>query len=447
MQIALNRLLINAFSLSAIAGAALCSRGVAQDGSQFGFLSGGGGADFAPSDEDDTASGTEPATGEGEDPAPEEGEISKPEAAEALSRSDGHWLPSWLSFDLTLQSIYDDNIFLTDARREGDWINRFTPAFRGNSAISGDQSLWTVEGAYYPTGTIYTSDSDLNSFDQAGNVILRYSGEPLSGLFMLSYVETTGNDRFAQGLFTTNASRADLRVDYELSPLTTLETRLLFENLDREDTALLEYNDDQTLSLQVSALWGATPITKIGPSLRFGKTDSTLSPDRQFVDGLVRIEYDSQALLRFSLEAGAQWISFDGDRDSLVKPSVSLVGKYDINALWQLTVTGYSRSAAATSVTNSDLQASGVNGTVRWIPSEYIQVSAGGGFEKARYEFFDDSPERVDDYAYGELRMRAGNETSRYNFEFFYRHRFADSTAANADFENNQAGIQISRRF
>jgi hypothetical protein len=110
-------------------------------------------------------------------------------------------------------------------------------------------------------------------------------------------------------------------------------------------------------------------------------------------------------------------------------------------------VNAYSRTGAAPDISNSDLQTTGFNGFLRWKPTHSLQVSAGGGYENARYEFFDDSPDREDDYTYGEVQVRAGGEHSPFALEVFYRHRLTDSSAEGQNFENNQAGLQISRQF
>jgi hypothetical protein len=165
------------------------------------------------------------------------------------------------------------------------------------------------------------------------------------------------------------------------------------------------------------------------------------------VDGLLRWDYESSALLKFSAQAGMQWISFHGANGSTWRPSAALTGQYDLNPLWQLSMRAYSQSSPGPSVLNSDLQTTGINGTLRWRPSDILMVSAGAGYERASYEFFGTSDDRTDDYTYGEMLVRIGRETSPATIELFYRRRLSDSSASGQDFVNNQAGIQISRRF
>jgi hypothetical protein len=395
------------------------------DASQFGFLSGGM---SGPARETPTA------------------EAAPGDAMAGSSAPAGWSIPEWLHFDVSVQSLYDDNVFLSSSDKESAWINRVIPAVR---IVSGkpEAAVWTFEGAYAPVWSTYGGSGIGNSFDQAVASVLRYNGTRLKAAAFASYREVTGNDRYIRDFFTTAVTRGEVLMNYELTGRTALESRILWEKTDREDTGESVYDDDRTTSLQISALWDATPITKLGPSIRVGYTESSLNPDRTFVDALFRMEYDSAALLKFSAQAGAQWVSLDSDRGSYWRPSVSLTGQYDMNPLWQLVFSAYARNNAAPSVLNADLQATGFNGSVRWKPTGSLQVSLGAGYEKARYEFFDDSPDRDDDYTYAELLFRAGREDSPFAFEMFYRHRLSNSSNEDLDFRNNQAGVQISRRF
>jgi hypothetical protein len=350
-----------------------------------------------------------------------------------------------LRFGLAVQSLYDDNVFLSNDHKEGAWVNRVTPILRIGSTVP--DSIWAMEAVYSPTWTTYASSSAKDSFDQAVAATLHYNGSRLKAAASASYLETSGNDRFVRDLFTTATTRGQLLLNYELSGRTSLESSIIWEKLDRQDTRNRIYNDDNTVSLQLSALWQATPISRIGPSVRIGSTSSTLSPDRTFVDGLLRWDYESSALLKFSAQAGMQWISFHGANGSTWRPSAALTGQYDLNPLWQLSMRAYSQSSPGPSVLNSDLQTTGINGTLRWRPSDILLVSAGAGYERASYEFFGTSDDRTDDYTYGELLVRIGRETSPAIIELFYRRRLSDSSASGQDFVNNQAGIQISRRF
>jgi hypothetical protein len=355
-------------------------------------------------------------------------------------------LREWLDLGLRVQSIYDDNIFLTPDDEVDDWIFRVTPWLRAVSG-GGGSARWVAEGTYAPTLTTYASGSSDSSFDHAMAAALRYNGRRVRASSTLFYRESTANDRFVRDILQTTASGLDLVFNYEVSGKTSVHTRFLWLDLEREDDGTRTFNDEETLSLQVGALWQATGKTRIGPSLRVGDTSADLNPDRTFVELLLRADHHSTGKLSFTGEAGVQGNFYDGGYESRWTPSASLAVRYAIDSAWELVLNGYSRNTPSPDLVNSDLQATGLNGFLRWMPQSWFHVSAGGGYEAARYESLDGDRDRSDDYAYGELRLGLGSGEKPLTADVFYRYRLTDSSDADQDFENNQAGVSLGVRY
>lgn len=406
-------------------------RGVEPDSTQFGFFS---------RERQDGARRT------WSDPEDDDAEEDALDAGKGLESRGWDALPEWLHLELIVQSLYDDNIFLTAHNPEGDWINRVSPALRVSSG-SADSARWVVSGIYDPVWTTYVSSSGQNSFDHALAATVDYNGRRLKGSSTFSYREATGNDRYVRGIFTTTTTQADLWFGYELTGKTSLEARVLWQDLERERSAALSLNNEETLSLQVSALWQATGKTRLGPAVRVGTTSSSLSPDRNFVDILLRADHESTGKLSFSGEAGIQRISYDGHPGDQWVPAVSLTARYVMNPSWQFVLNGYSRTTASPNLAYSDLQATGVNGFITLKPGSRFELSAGGGYESARSDFLNGGPDRTLDYVFGELRLAMHNENSPLSFEIFYRHRLNDSSEPLENFHNNQAGIRLGLRY
>lgn len=221
----------------------------------------------------------------------------------------------------------------------------------------------------------------------------------------------------------------------------------MWQNLERVGDGVQTFNNEETLSVQVSALWQATGKTTVGPSVRAGATSSTLSPDRTFVDLLLRGSYESTGKLSFSGEAGVQYISYDEGGGSTWAPSASVSGRYTVNSSWQLLVNAYSRNTPSLDLANSNLQATGINGLLSWNPGSRFRVSAGAGYESTRHELLAGGAVNSDDYTYGELRAGLRKEGSPLTLDVFYRHRLTASSDPGRDFENDQAGVSLGFRF
>ena len=384
-------------------------------------------------------------------------------ASEELKPERGSIIPDWLHLELQAGALYDNNIFLSKDNAEGSLITRLTPIISA-STLEATSAVWSLSAIYSPTWTAYADFSDLDSFDHAVSSLLKYNGPVLKSQARLSYIEVTGNDRYIQltkqgflgkqalpskdpNVTTTATSQAEVLSSYELSGRTTLESRFLMQGTDREDIGTRIFNDDDTISLQISALWQATGLTRLGPSIQFGATDSTLSPDRRFTDFLLRIDYESSALLKFTGQGGAQLFSIEEGRGEYWRPSALFAAQYDPNPLWQVNLNAYSRSNPDPNVSNSDLQTTGFSGALLWKPADVIQVSAGGGYERATTEFFNGAPDRDSEYYFGEFRVKVGGPNSPFAVEFFYRHRLSKSNEDIEDFTNNQVGLQVSRSF
>lgn len=367
-------------------------------------------------------------------------------ASEELKPERGSIIPDWLHLGLQAGALYDDNIFLSKDNAEGSLITRLTPIISA-STLEATSAVWSLSAIYSPTWTAYADFSDLDSFDHAVSSLLKYNGPVLKSQARLSYIEVTGNDRYIQDVTTTATSQAEVLSSYELSGRTTLESRFLMQRTDREDIGTRIFNDEDTISLQISALWQATGLTRLGPSIQFGATDSTLSPDRTFTDFLLRVDYESSALLKFTGQGGAQLLSIEEGRGEYWRPSALFAAQYDPNPLWQVNLNAYSRSNPAPNVSNSDLQTTGFSGALLWKPADVIQVSAGGGYERATTEFFNGAPDRDSEYYFGEFRVKVGGPNSPFAVEVFYRHRLSKSNEDIEDFTNNQVGLQVSRSF
>lgn len=424
---------------------ALC--GAEPDSSQFGFLSGEVRSEAPPT-------GNRPvenAPAATDQPSPSATEVPDGEEKPLLGADDRevwNFLPKWLDFSLSVQSLYDDNIYLNSENEEGAWINRIAPVFRASTGETGT-SVWLAEATYAPVLALYSSSTRPGSFDQAMAAAVHFNGNRLRAAAHLAYTEATGNDRYVRDVLTTSSMRAGVQLNYDLTGKTSLESRLLWEKLDRDrGSAGQIYSSDETIALELSALYQITGKTRLGPSLRAGRTASSLSLDRNFVHFLVKVDQDSTAKLRFFGDAGVQLISYDGNYGSTWAPSASLSGRYAMNAFWSLNLNGYSRVTPSPNATVANLKATGVTGSVAWHLTPGLQCSAGAGFEKAREESLSGSTIIYSDtYSFGEFRVSAGRPERHFSLDLFYRHRLADSSSNSRDFSNNQAGLQLNFRY
>ena len=358
-------------------------------------------------------------------------------------------LPSWLRLEIGLQSMYDSNIFLQTEDEDADWVNRVTPRI---TAFMGDPTGtdWYGEARYTPAWTTYASNSEINRFDQGGAVEGTFRQPLLTMTGGLSYQENTGNDRFTRDLFTTTTTRAYTSADYVLGPSTFLEGSMGWSRMERGaslQNTRTRFNDQDSFDVRAAALWQLSAATRLGPAVRYERIDSSVNVDRDIVHTLVAINYNPESIFTLRGDLGAQWVSLASGRTSWA-PSAALSGLWDVDALWKVGMGVYSRSLPSPTGVNSTQQSTGITADVSWVPDELLLVAAGLGYEFSDFEVYNaPSQSREDDYFFGNLSLRVTPSNAALGIEFFYRYRFTDSSLADLDFSNSQAGVQLNYRF
>lgn len=206
-----------------------------------------------------------------------------------------------------LSGVYDSNLFL-DASGESDLQFVASPWIAYQNAPDGG-ALLVLSGRYAPFVRTYLENSSLNSLDHSGSASLKYDGSRASLSANAGYSRLSQANRFAAGRIDNEIFSVGAAGDYEISQLTSLNARASF-GLSNQGLA-----ETRTTTLELSGFWHATPLVRVGPTVRYSHRDGGNLNEVESTGLLLTTEYRASDLMQVRASGGVERASFTGGGD------------------------------------------------------------------------------------------------------------------------------------
>jgi hypothetical protein len=218
------------------------------------------------------------------------GPFSFPDSAEltrALGMEDG--IKGGFSYQLGVDSTYDSNFFLEEENTDSELITLISPSFVYITDPEGG-APFSINANYRPLIRTYLEEDDLDGINHSGGLNAKWVGAKTVIEGNARYSELSGTDRLTNEFVTGRLLSLGGSGSYQIAPRTLISVSGTTVSSDYEDSNSVG-SDIHTG--RIGALWAATERLRVGPALRYirSESDNTGSIDTWagFVEGQYRV--------------------------------------------------------------------------------------------------------------------------------------------------------------
>ncbi|RYD80406.1 MAG: hypothetical protein EOP84_12040 [Verrucomicrobiaceae bacterium] len=215
-----------------------------------------------------------------------------------------------LEFGLDASLVYDSNFFqapnnsLVGDQQETTFMVSPTITYRRKGAeFAGSVSL-TLD--YYT----YFENPDFNGLGYNLDTDLSYHGGPLTVTGAYGTSKTQGSNRYLGGTFSeTIDHRFSLSASYQWSPKTSFDSRFNYHWSSPEQATFSTIDDT---SFDLSAMWQATPLFRVGPGVAYSISDGERQVERETIGPIVRAQYQLGNRVALDGTLGLEFVDYGG---------------------------------------------------------------------------------------------------------------------------------------
>lgn len=255
-----------------------------------------------------------------------------------------------LSYGLGIYSAYNSNFFQTEDDEESELTTSLVPWLHYTSDPEGGSTI-SVVANYAPSWNTYLENSDLNEFDQTGDITLSFSGGKTHLDLFARYAEISGTDRLTGEFVQGSIMTAGLRASRQIASKTSLNAGWSYSI---SEYGSGEYEGAEVYTIYFGGLWEATPRISLGPTLRYTTSESDNIGTCDAWALLFEARYHVGERLWLSASIGPEYTKDSGDtnNDTGIGLTGNLTARYVINERWIWTNSLRSATVPAPDQTN-----------------------------------------------------------------------------------------------
>ena len=351
------------------------------------------------------------------------------------------------SFRLDLSALYDNNIFISNRNKVGDYEFTITPGVTLGFGDIYRRSANFIRLDYAPSFQFFARNSSQNNIGQAFLLDGMYNSGKATWRFAQSIQVLNGADTDVGTRVTRQIYATTLGVSYLVSDKTFIDlaTNFAYQHFDSElDTWTLSgagyfnYIYSPKLTIGIGVVGGYTTVS--------GNVD----PDQTFEQINLKATYQATGKIQLSATVGVQFLQFSGVRSAYVTPVFSVSGVYQPFDGTTFTLTAGRRIQPSASLEGQNFTTTGVTLAMRQRFIQRLYLTVSGAFENSAY--FAIVPQAIatrnQNYVSGSVGLdyyvREG-----WTVGVFYLNRqaFGNSASAPYDFTDQQVGIRSTISF
>lgn len=382
------------------------------------------------------------------------------ESAPATSIDSG--IPRRFQYDLRLsvRSVYDDNINLSENNRISDFYTSIEPAVMLGFGDTISRSENYIRLDYLPAVFVFADHDENNSVQHVMRVDGQYrvnrltlnlsqmvqimdgvdvqSQDSAGGLDQQVNLDVAGRARF--NIFATRLNAA-----YSLTGKTFLSTAADFTA-----THYSSLISSQIISANLFLNYNYSPklVVGVGGTAGYNRVDAP-TPDQTFEQANVRLSYQATGKIDFAATAGVEFRQFDGDmRDQYISPVFELGANYLPFDGTKISVTANRRTLNSAVLAGQNYVVTNLRVGLQQRLVRRFFLSLNAGYENSDYFSTTGAggPERADSYFFIQPSI-AAKVTRFWTLGAYYLRRINSSSFDAFDFNDNQVGLRSSLEF
>ncbi|GAA5483668.1 hypothetical protein Hsar01_02902 [Haloferula sargassicola] len=301
-----------------------------------------------------------------------------------------------LSYQIGTSLFYDSNVTNGSGLPGSPEIDDTAFSVSPSIAYRTQGSEWWFAGNLGGSYAAYFDNSNFNASSYRMGLSGGYKGAHLSVTGNVGMGHQEGANRYAGAYVEEDTFNAGINASYSISPKTSLRSSLTYSK--REGGAFVSETEETRFDL--SALWKATPLLRVGPGIGWSYSDGARQVDRSAVRPSLNASYQLAKKVSMTTSLGVEFVEYGGVGGSDTTFSGSLGLNYQANAIWGLNLQFYSGTQAdgytpgayreTTSVRlgyHHKIRRAMFNAGVRWESSD-LKRPAGGAILGSSQDYF-----------------------------------------------------------
>lgn len=351
------------------------------------------------------------------------------------------------SFATSAGATYDSNVNRAPGTAAQPEEDDFFLSLGGSVKYMSKATDWTFGGSYKGSYDAYFDNSDNSGFNHDADLVANYDGGRLKASVQTGVDVTRGFNRFyannssSSFIEVTNYSTA-LLARYRLSPKSALVGNIS----QRFSTASGgNYSDTESLDIGAAALWKYSPLTEVGPGLRYTYRGGDAKDGRSAVGPTLNANYKLSSKVALNSRVGVDFPWYDDGSSADPTFSTAIGLNYKASKLWGMNFSLYRDNQADPAAAGQFYEITATRlGYVRKI--RRATVNLGLGYESTTYESTTGTPK--DDRDYFTLDGSVGMPVFSGSCLATFFMKYSDQSGPPSDtWEAFQTGLSISRKF
>ncbi len=260
-------------------------------------------------------------------------------SAGALAAGQGGNLLEGFNLVTSLSGTYDSNVTRSPGQPLAPIQDDFILSLGGNVGYLSKASEWTFGANYRGSYNSYFSQTEFNGYNQGGGLVANYDVGRLSASFTAGAdIDQGSNQNYSSEFVKRTNYQTGLTTRYRLSSKTSLQG-----NIGQSfSTASGDFGDTESVDVGASALWKYSPLTELGPGVRYTYRSGSSQTGRSSFGPSLNVNYKLSTKVAMTSRVGMDFASYD-DGGSADDPAFSAsVGlNYEASKLWGMNFTLY----------------------------------------------------------------------------------------------------------
>lgn len=255
-----------------------------------------------------------------------------------------------LRLSATLAGTYDTNPSQGYESPENSGQGDFFVTLGGGLTYLSKANEWTFGALYNGFYNQYVNQSELSGYNQVAGASVSYQGGPLQASLSLGLDIGSGANRYYSSVVDQISVNYRLSTRYKLSAKTSL-TGDLSQSLTTASGGVS--NDRSSFDFGVAALWRYSPLTEVGPGIRYTLESGSSELSRSSIGPTLTVNYKLSSKVSMNSRVGMEFAQYDDGRSADPSLSMSGVLNYQASRLWGMRLTLYRDNESDASTADS----------------------------------------------------------------------------------------------
>jgi hypothetical protein len=230
-----------------------------------------------------------------------------------------------------INSAYNSNVYQSATNETRDVITNLAPSLAYNSDSKGDAEF-SLSVNYTPVYQSYLDNSDLNRFNQSGNIAFNAKGSRTQITVYGAYVELSQADRLVGDFVNGSLFNTGVTASYQLAPRTSINGGVYYSEASYAGGTA---TGSTSVGSNLGALWAASENLSFGPLLTYARSESSNIGTSDSASFGLQVTYKVDEKIRIAGSLGLLASSYSRDEGAKTyNITGNLSADYKIDERW-----------------------------------------------------------------------------------------------------------------